>query len=66
MNWDLETQHTVGYAMMATGAALLPLILIWAISEWFGHPTWKDCATLGPVILMACGMSILVYALRLT
>jgi hypothetical protein len=65
LTWDLETQHTVGYYMMAVGAVLFVLVMIWAVSEWFGHPTWKDLFAFGPLILMVSGVSLLIYAIRL-
>jgi hypothetical protein len=65
VNWNLETQHTVGQAMMATGAVLFVFIMIWAVSEWFGHPTWRDILAVGPLILMVSGIAMLAWAIRL-
>jgi hypothetical protein len=64
--WDIETQHTVGYWMMGIGTVLSVLVGIWAMSEWYGHPTWRDVAAFGPLILMVGGVSLLIYAIRLT
>jgi hypothetical protein len=63
--WDIETQHTVGYAMMTIGAVLLPFILIWAISEWFGHPTLRDIGTFAPPALIISGALLIAWAIRL-
>jgi len=65
MTWTLEEQHMVGYVMMAIGAVVLPFILICAISEWFGHPTWKDFFAVAPMGLIICGVGMLAWAIRL-
>ena len=65
MNWNLETQHTVGYACMATGAVLFALVMIWAVSEWYGHPTRHEVFAIVPVVLIVCGVAMLAWAIRL-
>jgi hypothetical protein len=65
MTWDLETQHIVGYTMMSIGAVLSVLVAIWAISEWFGHPTLKEIGTFTPPTLIICGALLIAWAIRL-
>ena len=63
--WDIETQHTVGYTMMAIGSVLSVLVVIWAISEWFGHPTLREIGAFAPPALIVSGALLIAWAIRL-
>jgi hypothetical protein len=65
MTWTLEEQHMVGYLMMAIGAVWFVIIGIWAISEWFGHPTLKDIWAIIPLVMIVSGVGMLAWAIRL-